>query len=381
MLGAIVLGAVVLSAVLGDAFSRGDDWVWSLPAGFPEPRVPESNPMSAEKVELGRHLFYEKDLSQNRTQSCASCHLQELAFTDGRVRAVGSTGEEHHRNALSLANVAYVPTLTWSSSLITDLERQAMIPLFGDDPVEMALEDHQVVVERLAARAKYREMFAAAFPADPTPISLKSATKALAAFQRTLISGDSPYDRYLAGDSGALSPSAKRGLRLFMSERLECFHCHGGFNFSDAFDHGGKARSEVAFHNTGLYNLNGSGAYPLVDRGLYEESLNQRDMGSFRAPTLRNIAVTAPYMHDGSIATLEEVIEHYAQGGRTLLEGPFAGDGSQNPHKSEFVVGFLLEAPEVADVLAFLRSLTDPTFLSNPAFAAPPEDDDAALGS
>ncbi len=342
-----------------------------LPFGFPEPKVPRENPTTTSKVQLGRHLFYDPALAKNGTQSCATCHQQELAFTDGRVTAVGSTGEVHHRNTSTLTNVAYVPHLTWSSPLIGTLERQALLPLFGDAPVEMGWGDAEPLLDRLRSRALYRDLFASAFPGDAEPVSLRRVTEALAAFQRTLISGDSPYDRYLAGDVDALSDSARRGLRLFESERLECFHCHSGFNFSDSVDHAGVVSAQGDFHNTGLYDLDGAGAYPARDRGLYDVTLAAEDMGAFRAPTLRNVAVTAPYMHDGSVATLREVLEHYENGGRTTHGGPAAGDGSRNPFKSDFVAGFLLSDAEREDVLAFLHSLTDRTFLENPAFADP----------
>jgi cytochrome c peroxidase len=194
--------------------------------------------------------------------------------------------------------------------------------------------------------------------------------RAIGAFERTLISCDSVYDRYTQGrDDGAMSEAAKRGEALFNSERLECFHCHGGFNFTDSTIYEGKAFVEAAYHNNGLYNIDGKGGYPPSNTGVHEISGNPLDMGRFKAPTLRNIALTAPYMHDGSIATLEDVIDHYAAGGRTLHGGPNAGNGSKNPNKSSFVQGFQLTAEERQDLLAFLRSLTDETFVNEPKFS------------
>jgi cytochrome c peroxidase len=186
-----------------------------------------------------------------------------------------------------------------------------------------------------------------------------------------LLSGNSPYDRYMRGETDALSASARRGLTVFQSERLECFHCHGGFNFADSVDHAKLPEPERAFHNTGLYNLDGRGAYPASDRGLYERTHAPADMGRFKAPTLRNVAVTAPYMHDGSIATLGEAIDHYAAGGRTIASGANAGDGSLSPLKDQFVTGFVLTDQEHADLIAFLEALTDETFLTDPRFADP----------
>jgi cytochrome c peroxidase len=196
-------------------------------------------------------------------------------------------------------------------------------------------------------------------------------TGAIAAFQRTLISGDSPYDRARGGDRTAMSDAARLGEELFFSENLECFHCHGGFNFTGSVDYVGKGLPEIEFHNTGLYNLDGKGAYPVPNTGVHEISNRAEDMGRFKAPTLRNVAVTGPFMHDGSIASLEEVIDHYAAGGRTIPTGPHAGVGRTNPLKSPFVSGFELEPEERAALVAFLESLTDRTFLTNPSFANP----------
>ncbi|MBI3782063.1 MAG: di-heme enzyme [Deltaproteobacteria bacterium] len=312
-------------------------WQWNLPKGFPEPRVPVDNPMSREKVELGRRLFYDNALSQNRTQACATCHQQKFAFTDGRPQAIGSTGQAHSRNSMALTNVAYASRLTWANNLVDRLEDQALLPMFGDAPIELGLPDGKTLVDRLNVDPRYRELFAKSFAGDAAPISLRNVARAIAAFERTLISGNSAYDRYSRGDTAALSESAKRGMTLFFSERLECFHCHGGFNFADSVDHAKLPEPERAFHNTGLYNVDGKGAYPAGDRGLYKQTGKPDDMGRFKAPSLRNVAVTAPYMHDGSIATLDGVIDHYAAGGRTIESGPNAGAGSDSPLKDKFL--------------------------------------------
>ena len=215
-------------------------------------------------------------------------------------------------------------------------------------------------------------LFAEASPKDADPFTLGTVVRAIASFERALFSGGAPYDRYIYGGKiDALSDSAKRGKTLFFGERLECFHCHGGFAMSDAVAHEGTKIVETVFHNTGLYNLDGLGAYPAIDHGLLDVTNQPADMGRFRAPSLRNVAVTAPYMHDGSIATLSEVLDHYAAGGRTIATGPNAGDGSKSPLKSELINGFTLTTEERADVLAFLDSLTDQGFLTDPRFADP----------
>jgi len=346
-----------------------------LPDGFPAPRVPEDNPMTLEKIELGRHLFYDERLSQNQTQSCASCHFQEMAFTDGLAKSVGSEGAETPRSSMSLANVAYPTTLTWAGPLTKSLEDQMLTPLFADDPVELGLRSTDEMVGRLRDDESYRDMFAEAYPeaaGDDDLINLDRTTKAIAAFERRLISYRSPYDRYeFGGEKDAISDSAKRGKELFFGERFECFHCHGGFNFSDSVEHDGTVFEEVQFHNNGLYNVDGFGAYPEGNQGVFEITGVLEDQGRFRAPTLRNIALTAPYMHDGSIETLEEVLDHYARGGRLIEEGSNAGDGKTNPNKSELIVGFDMTEQERDDVIAFLESLTDEEFINDPAFAAP----------
>ena len=351
------------------------DWTWTLPAGFPPPRVPADNPMTADKVELGRFLFFDPRLSGNGTQSCASCHHPDKAFTDGRAQAVGSTGELHPRSSQPLANVAYNATLTWANPSLVTLERQMETPLFGESPVEMGVNDDnkEAVLQRLRGDttvAAYPNRFAAAFPNDATPISWGNIIKAIAAFQRTLLSGSSRYDQWLAGKA-ALSDAESRGMRLFFSEKAECFHCHGSFNLNDQIVHSGSRLVETPFHNTGLYNIGGTGAFPEPNRGVFELTSLAEDMGRFRAPSLRNVEVTAPYMHDGTIATLEEVVQFYAAGGRNIVSGPYAGDGRANPFKSDLVTRIDLSEQDQADLVAFLKTLTDHSFLNDPRHANP----------
>ncbi len=335
---------------------------WKLPAWVPRPLVPADNPMTREKAELGRYLFYDKRLSINGSTSCASCHQQAKGFTDGAALATGATDMKHPRGSMSLANAAYNPVLTWADPGQRALETQALVPMFGTKPVEMGLAGRESEIGRLLrGDARYAKMFRAAFPRDSDPYTVANLTRAIASFERTLVSFDSPYDRYrYGGEPDAISADAKRGEKLFFSERMKCFHCHGGINFTDTVMHQRLEHPEIAFHNTGLYNLDGSGAYPAGNTGVMEVSKDARDMGKFRAPTLRNIAATAPYMHDGSIATLQEVIAHYAKGGRAA-----------NPLRSQFIEGFSINEAETRDLVAFLESLTDNSFLSNPAFADP----------
>jgi len=265
-----------------------------LPPGFAAPPTPSDNPLTMAKAELGRHLFYDRRLSLNQTQSCASCHQQHLGFCDGRARAVGSTGEEHSLNTMSLANVGYRRPLTWSNPKITTLEQQVFVPLTNRDPIELGMDGHfDELVARVRSDSRYLPLFAAAFTGQHEPITIDNIARALASFERTLISARSPYDRLvLYGDSSALSAAAWRGRRLFFSDRLGCGSCHG--------------RSDVV--------------------------------------SLRNIAITAPYMRDGSAPTLSDAIDHSRK---------------------------KITADEKRDLIAFLESLTDESFLSDPRYSNP----------
>jgi cytochrome c peroxidase len=344
-----------------------------VPPGFPLPKIPEDNPLSAEKVALGRRLFYDNRMSSNNTMSCASCHLQSKAFTDGLLTSLGSTGEVHPRNSMTLTNVVYNSRLNWANPMIKTLQAQALIPMLGETPIELGWSGHeQQILDSLRVDPLYRDEFVQAFPDEADPFTEGHVAKAVAAFVSILISGNSAFDKSLyQNDSTAMSDSAKRGRDLFFSERLECFHCHGSFNFSQSVNHSGTVFDEIEFHNNGLYNIDDTGAYPANNRGLWEFTFKAEDMGRFRAPTLRNVELTAPYMHDGSIATLEEVIDHYARGGRKIESGEYAGDGARNPFKSEFINGFVLTESEKTDLLNFLKSLTDWEFVCDQRFSDP----------
>ncbi len=370
-----VVRAAVLVALAGAALGvhAAQGFVWHIPRGFPMPRVPMANPMSADKVKLGRYLFYDTRLSGNGRQACATCHEQARAFTDGRARALGSTGDEHPRSSMSLANVAYASVLTWGNPSVTSLEEQALIPMFGNHPVELGVEKPgTALMARLRSVAEYRQLFPAAFPAVADSFTVENVARALAAFERTMLSGRSPYDRYhYDREDDAISLDARRGEQLFFSQPLSCFRCHNGFTFSGAADFEGRRGGEPEFHNTGLYNLTGGLSYPPPNTGIYEVTRRLEDVGKFKAPTLRNIAVTAPYMHDGSIATLEDVIDHYAAGGRTIADGPHRGIGHDNPNKSPVVRGFTLTPDQKRDLVAFLQTLTDVELLNDPDLSNP----------
>jgi cytochrome c peroxidase len=226
------------------------------------------------------------------------------------------------------------------------------VPMYNEHPIELGLKDRDgEILARLSADPDDIERFRAAFPDEPAPVTMAHAVKAIASFERVLLSGDSPLDRYLyRDDRTAISPAARRGLDLFFSQRLRCGQCHGSFNLSGPVTFEGATTPRLTFHDTGLGTR---------DRGLFEQTGNKADMGRFRAPTLRNIAVTAPYMHDGSIPTLAKVVEHYAAGGRAGLS------------RNDLNQGFAISPAETADLIAFLESLTDQAFLTNPALSDP----------
>lgn len=348
---------------------KPDAYHWDKPEWVPDPVVPADNPMSEAKVELGRHLFYDKRLSLDNSLACASCHLQDKAFTDGRALPVGIHATQGVRSAMMLANVAYLPVLTWANPNQTKLERQLLLPLFGISPVELGMEGkEQELFARLQADARYPAMFAQAFPEEQGAVNLSTVSKALASFERTLLSFNSPYDHYkYGGQPEAVSPAAKRGEALFFGEELECAHCHGGFNFTDNIQHKRLAFPEIGFHNTGLYNLDGKGAYPADNHGIREVTDDAADEGKFRTPTLRNIAVTAPYMHDGSLPTLRDVIrKHYAVKGKAVSDGQ-----EPSPLRDTFIEGFAVTDAQLDDLVAFLETLTDQAFLTNPKLSDP----------
>ena len=373
-LTAVAAALVIASSAVVVYAGSTQKFDWELPDWVPLPVVPPDNPMTRQKVELGRHLFYDKRLSADNTMSCATCHQQDKAFTDGKKFSKGITGQAATRSAMSLANIAYLPVLTWANPLLTSLEVQALIPLFGEHPVEMGMAGKEAILfERLKADPTYKKLFRNAFPAeaktgDDTLYSLSTITKALASFQRTIISVSSPYDRYRYGSElSAIGPAAKRGEALFFGEKMECYHCHGGFNFTDNIKHSRMPFPELGFHNTGLYNTDGNGRYPEGHTGINEFTGVAADMGKFRTPTLRNVAKTAPYMHDGSIADLATVIRsHYAKAGRSASSA-----GGPNPLRSEFMVGFAVTEEEVRDLTAFLESLTDRHLLTDKRFSDP----------
>ena len=318
------IAAVLAAAVLTAAATSG---AWHWPAERPAPVVPADNPMSQVKVELGRRLFYDADLSIDGTMACATCHQQKHGFTDGTRAHPGVHGDPGKRNVPGLANVAWRKRLTWGDPQVRTLKAQAAIPILGDDPVEMGMQDAEEgeLARRLGRDACYRRMFAQAFPDEDGRIDMGTVTAALAAFQRTLVSTNSPYDRWQRGDPSAMPNSAIEGETLF---RSKCATCHDGEDLTDD-----------AFHRVSADTVDAS------DRGLGDVTGKSSDDGKFRTPSLRNVALTGPYFHDGASPGLRSAIARHQE-----ME---------------------LNDREMTVLIAFLHQLTDETFLKDARFAYP----------
>ena len=302
----------------------GDPFILQLPPGAPAPLIPSNNPLTLASVKLGKALFFDERLSLGRGISCASCHHPDNAFSDTVALSSGVGGRTGFRNAPSLANLAYHPLLMRDGGA-PSLEQQVLIPLLDSQEMDATVD---AVLASLRDVEPYRSGSMAAYN---RPFDLFVLTASLANYQRTLISGHSRFDRFLyTGDATALTPQEQNGWMIFNGDRGKCSTCHSGFDLSD---HG--------FHNIGTTLDHAH------DAGRQRLTLQPDDRGKFKTPTLRNIALTAPYMHDGSMLSLEEVIEHFNSGG--------LGD----PNKSSLIQSLELSIQEKVDLVAFLRSLTD----------------------
>ena len=319
------------------------------------------------KIQLGRFLFYDRRLSVNNTRSCGTCHNPAFAFTDGYKRSLGVYADLHQRNTQPLFNLAYLKYFTAADSTLHSPLQQMDNPLFNNHPAEMGVKgNEESIIQKIKADENYRQLFSSV----KTEISWAGIKICISLFINSLQSGNSPYDKFKKGDSTALTASQKKGMQLFFSAELKCASCHGGFNFSTPLITDEK-RDTSFYFNTGLYNIDGKGAYPSYDEGLYQLTKNKADMGKFRVPSLRNLAFTAPYFHDGSAASLTEVINAYASGGRKINEGIYKGDGSKNPYKHPLIAGFSIIETDKINLISFLQSLSDLSFINNPAYQNP----------
>lgn len=300
----------------------------TIPEHFDNVVYPKENAYSDIRWELGKRLFYDKRMSVDSSVSCASCHKPELAFSDNVAQSIGAGGKQGKRNAPTLTNVAYHPYFTREGSLPT-LEMQVLVPLQEHDEFNLNI---LILAERLKEDSIYVQLCADAYDREIDPFCI---TRALATFERSLISSNSPYDRYLQ-KTIELTASQKMGMELFFSDRAQCATCHSGFNFTS-----------YAFENNGLYT-----AY--ADDGRYRFTGKTHDKGRFKIATLRNLSYTAPYMHDGSMTRIRDVLHHYNKG------------GENHPQKSPLIRPLHLTTYEIEALESFLLTLDDPHFVSDP---------------
>lgn len=306
--------------------------------GFPEMAIPDDNLTSLEGIELGRKLFYDPILSKDNTMSCASCHQQEHAFSDPSRFSEGVDGLEGNRNASAIINAGWQTSFFWDGRA-ESLEKQALGPV--PNPIEMHLSWADAV-DRIRAHATYPDEFEFVF--GTKNISKDHVAMAIAQFERSIISDNSKFDQFMRGEV-ELNAMEAAGFNLFNSEKAECFHCHGQPLFTDD-----------EFHNNGLEEV-------FTDYGLSEHTGKSSDDGKFRTPTLRNIEFTAPYMHDGRYATLEEVVNFYSDS--------IKSSHSVDPLMPNDNGGFHLTELEKAQLVAFLKTLSDTTFINNKSFSSP----------
>jgi len=304
----------------------------AVPIGFPNPEFPEGNEFTEARWILGKKLFYDPIMSRDETVSCASCHLAEYAFSDIVPLSPGVENAPGVRNAPSLANVAYHPYFTRDGGVPT-LEMQVLVPIQEHNEFDFNIIQ---IAKRLKADSVYQKLAWEAYNQEPSHYVI---ARALATFERSIISGNSPYDQYFfQNKKTALSNQEIAGMELFNSERTNCSSCHSGFNFSN-----------YSFQNNGLYE-------EYADMGRFKLTNIETDRALFKVPSLRNVGVTGPYMHDGSMRTLEEVVAHYNSGGKN------------HPHKNEMIKPLNLTEEEQVALIAFLHSLTDDDFINNKKF-------------
>jgi len=320
---------------------------FKTPVGFVPPNIPSSNPMTVEGVSLGRKLFYDPMLSENDVQSCSSCHNQDFAFTDhGNAISTGVTGDLGTRSSMALFNLAWENAFFWDGRAGT-LENQIFEPV--TNPVEMNTTWHDVEI-KLNSDADYKELFKQAFNIDY--IDSVHVSKAIAQFLRSIVSGNSRFDKFVRQEI-SLTPSEMNGLAIYTSEQGDCFHCH-------PVDNG--LMTDNTFKNNGL-NDDAS----MTDLGRMNATGSASDRGKFKVPSLRNIELTAPYMHDGRFATLEEAVDHYDMGGvPSSTVDPLMKHTSGSPEP-----GLNLTLQQKADLIAFLKTFTDQDFKNNPAYSQP----------
>jgi cytochrome c peroxidase len=321
------------------------------------------------KADLGHLLFFERNISFNHTKSCASCHSPEMAFTDGYRRSIAANGENAIHNAPSILNLSFNSFYDWDNNSITNLAKQIKRPLYNQHPKELGFNEDTIALFYFFEQNKiYHDLFQKAFPKDTKPINCLNVESCLVEYVKNLKASSAKYDRYVGGEKSIFSNSEKRGMDLFFSSQLQCGKCHVPPLFTQ---NNLSKNADTVYANIGLYNIENKNRYPIADPGLSRITKQEKDDGKFKIPSLRNVLLTAPYMHDGSVASIQEVIDLYAAGGRIIEEGVLKGDGRFNENKHPFIKGFSISAEEKNDLIQFLSTLTDTSYLGNPYFLNP----------
>jgi cytochrome c peroxidase len=330
--------SIVVSGIIGCLSTKTKTvnyGLYELPVNFPVFENSEGNELTELRIELGRKLFYDPVMSRDSTISCSSCHKQQFAFADNLSTSPGIKNRAGIQNVPSLGNIAYATSFTRAGGVPT-LEMQILVPVQEHNEFDFNLK---LIAEKVALSPLYDSLSQLAYNRKPDPFVV---TRSIAAFERTLLSCNSAYDLYTwSGIKNAMSKSAKRGMKLFLSEKTNCSKCHKPPHFSD-----------FSFKNNGIYEV-------YSDSGRMRLTLKEEDRALFKVASLRNVAITSPYMHDGSIKTLEEVINHYNNG------------GSEHFNKDSMIHPLNLSEAEKKDLIAFLNSLSDTSFIHNPAFGSP----------
>lgn len=330
----LVVGLFFLASAAYDTAVK--PYELKIPTGFPTPTIPADNQLTKERIQLGKKLFYDKLLSSDQSISCSSCHSPEFSFSDSKAFSHGVDGLIGERNSMPLINLAWSNSFFWDGG-VNSLEIQVFKPLTSHNEMNMKLDE---VIKRLNSSKEYKSFFKKAYQCEPDASSL---FKAIACFERTLISSNSKFDRFFyQKDTSVFNASEKRGYFLFFGEdKVHCASCHSGINFTNN-----------SFQNNGLYK-------EFKDEGRGNVTGRKNDNGKFKVPTLRNIAYTAPYMHDGSLKTLEEVVAYYSTGG--------SGHMNESMHV-HIEPGLELTDQDKMDLVSFLKALSDEDFIRNPEY-------------
>ncbi|MEO6191327.1 MAG: cytochrome c peroxidase [Saprospiraceae bacterium] len=324
---------------------------------------------STAQKELGHLLFFDRRLSYDLSKSCSSCHDPLLAFSDGYKVSFNNNAEALLRNSPTLLNINERQSFNWANSKITTLRQQMQRPLFNIHPIELGLIGHEkIILRRFQIDSNYKKIYSDCYHIGIQNITTDDIIEAISSYILNLQSRNSRYDQFLSiKDSTLLNGEEWLGFNLFNSDSIGCGTCHGGKDFFEPI----RGRQ---FANIGLYNCNNS--YPASDLGLQEEDNDSNYNGVFRIPTLRNISLTAPYYHDGSEESLQQVILNYERGGRIIIQGSCAGDGNLHPNKDGRLQSFTLDEKKRNSIISFLNTLTDTTYLQNPIFRNPFENKD-----